>query len=204
MFSFIIRRSRKLAFPRSTKDRRSNTKRLPTAARPRLRTSRFNARAARQRALGRDPGVELPRRPKTEFTRQEWAPLLRIRIGRRMRLFDCSNLFDPFFNRHDIRRLQIAARPHVDDPFDSGQTARRQGLCRIVPARPSASSAARSQAKNYRSGFAWLHEGILACPLETERLRPDQDGWIDRAATRLIDARARRGRSRQMPAGARR
>jgi CspA family cold shock protein len=27
------------------------------------------------------PGVELPRRPKTESIRQEWAPLLRIRIG---------------------------------------------------------------------------------------------------------------------------
>jgi hypothetical protein len=50
----------------------------------------------------------------------------------------------------------------------------------------------------------WLHEGIPARPLETERLRPDQDGRIDRAATRLIDARERRGRSRQMLAGARR
>src|ERR1700724_4782429 len=105
MFSFIFRRSRKLAFPRSTKDRRSNTKRLPTAARPRLRTSRFNARAARQRALGRDPGVELPRRPKTEFTRQEWAPLLRIRIGRRMRPV---RLLGGAFDQHRgvVRRLQ--------------------------------------------------------------------------------------------------
>src|ERR1700682_5008867 len=49
----------------------------------------------------------------------------------------------------------------------------------------------------------WLHEGIPACPPETERLRPDQDGRIDRAATRLIDARERRGRSRQMLAGGR-
>jgi hypothetical protein len=53
-----------------------------------------------------------------------------------MRLFDCSNLLDPFFNRHDIRRLRIAARPHVDDPFDSGQTARRP---RALPDRPRSS-----------------------------------------------------------------
>src|ERR1019366_4200520 len=44
-FSFIFRRSRKLAFPRSMKDKRSNTKRLPIAARPRPRTSRFDAKA---------------------------------------------------------------------------------------------------------------------------------------------------------------
>jgi len=50
----------------------------------------------------------------------------------------------------------------------------------------------------------WLHEGIPARHLETERLRPDQDGRIDRAATRLIDARERRERSRQMLAGTRR
>ena len=41
--SFIFRRCRRLVFPPSTKDRRSNTKRSPIAARPRLRISRFSA-----------------------------------------------------------------------------------------------------------------------------------------------------------------
>jgi hypothetical protein len=50
----------------------------------------------------------------------------------------------------------------------------------------------------------WLHEGIPARPPETESLRPDQDGRIDRAATRLIDARERREQSRQTLAQARR
>jgi hypothetical protein len=71
-----------------------------------------------------------------------------------MRLFDCSNLLDPFFNRHDIRRLQIAARPHVDDPFDSGQTARRP---RALPdrSRSSVGFIGRTvSSQNYRSGFA--------------------------------------------------
>src|SRR5260370_41275236 len=80
-FSFIFRRSRKLVFPRSTKDRRSNTKRLPIAARLRPKTSRFNAkRAVSNGALSdaiREWGFrEKSQQKKTEFIRQEWAPLL--------------------------------------------------------------------------------------------------------------------------------
>jgi hypothetical protein len=42
--------------------------------------------------------------------------------------------------------------------------------------------------ENYRSGFAPGDRVVSARLLETKRLRPDQDGRIDRAATRLIVA----------------
>ena len=48
-FSFTFRRCRRQGFRRLTKGRRSNTKRSQTAARPRLRTSRFSTRRAHSR-----------------------------------------------------------------------------------------------------------------------------------------------------------
>ena len=138
-FSFIFRRSRKLAFPRSTKDRRWNTKRLPIAAKLRPRTSRFKAgRAVSDSALS-DPIREWDLQAqlkKTECNGQERELLLRAPTLRPRRRFGPQFSLTRSFNRHDIRRLQIAARPHVDDPFDPGWRDRPAPRCCAASAAP--------------------------------------------------------------------
>jgi hypothetical protein len=70
--------SAQLAFPRSTKDRRWNTKRLPIAARLRPRTSRFDPSprpAVTAPSLRRSGSGAFQEISTKKCNRQEWAPL---------------------------------------------------------------------------------------------------------------------------------
>jgi len=133
-FRSYFGRSRKLAFPRSTKDRRLNTKRLPIAARPRPRTSRFNAERVSIQALSVQAGGGASRRSKTKVhsagVGTHSCTFLAPSNRRRTLPVRCSIFLDPFFQRHERPVLQIAARPHVDDPFDPGCRPPARGVVR--------------------------------------------------------------------------
>src|ERR1700733_11215432 len=104
MFLFIFRRSRKLAFPRSTKDRRSNTKKLPTVARPRPKTSRFDARAivAHSRTQSGSGASNKISKKQAQLTRKlarVGTALAHIRIGAE-RWFGCLISVDLFSTKN--------------------------------------------------------------------------------------------------------
>src|SRR5450432_4050676 len=113
MFSFIFRRSRKLAFPRSTKDRRLNTKRLPTAARPRPKTSRFDAIDAgpERRTLGLNPGVGLSRKNQENRTYPAGVTPLLLAFESAQNALVRRQHFPWPLRAHDVSRLALAARP---------------------------------------------------------------------------------------------
>src|SRR5215217_7964797 len=118
--SFIFRQLRKLVFRHSMKGSPSSTKRSPTGARLRPRTSR----SKRERAIGNGAlsdvsGSWAKKILKNCERSAERASLLHARWLTRART-GRSIFRDPFLDRHHVGWLQVAARPEIDDPLDLG------------------------------------------------------------------------------------